>query len=127
WDGPVACEPRHASWFDAPADRALARLRVSRVAADPARLPAAARPGGWLGPDGDGAGALLYWRWHGSPRVYWSSYDAGWLTGQAAALARWPAAAVPWVIFDNTASGAATADALALRALVGRKAGVRAP
>ena len=35
WDGPAACEPRHASWFEPAADRALARLRVSRVAADP--------------------------------------------------------------------------------------------
>ena len=43
WDGPVACEPRHASWFEPAADRALARWRVSRVAADPARRPEAAR------------------------------------------------------------------------------------
>jgi len=130
WDGPVACEPRHASWFDDPADRALARLRVARVAADPAPIAAAARPGGWLGPDGDGAGALLYWRWHGSPRVYWSSYEGAWLARQAQALARWPAQALPWVIFDNTASGAATANALALRSLVATQAdgpGVRAP
>ena len=127
WDGPVACEPRHASWFDAAADRALARLRVTRVAADPARHPGADRPGGWLGPDGDGAGALTYWRWHGSPRLYWSSYDARWLAHQAAALARWPAAAVPWVIFDNTACGAATANALALRSLVAAGRGLRAP
>jgi len=117
WDGPVACEPRHASWFERSADAALARLRVARVAADPARHPAAARPGGWLGADGDGRGALLYYRWHGSPRVYWSSYDQAWLAQQAAALAAWPAGAVPWVIFDNTASGAATANALALRSL----------
>jgi len=117
WDGPVACEPRHASWFEPAADRALARLRVSRVAADPARIEAAGRPGGWLGPDGDGAGALLYYRWHGSPRVYWSSYDARWLAQQAARLADWPDGAVPWVIFDNTASGAATANALALQSL----------
>jgi uncharacterized protein YecE (DUF72 family) len=118
WDGPIACEPRHASWFEPRADQALARLRVSRVAADPARLDAAARPGGWLGPAGDGAGALLYYRWHGSPRVYWSSYDRAWLARQAAQLAQWPAGAVPWIIFDNTASGAATADALALQSLL---------
>ncbi|MCK9684367.1 DUF72 domain-containing protein [Scleromatobacter humisilvae] len=117
WDGPLACEPRHASWFEPAADRALARLRVSRVAADPARIAAAARPGGWLGPDGDGVGALLYYRWHGSPRVYWSSYDDGWLARQAGQLAAWPPGAVPWVIFDNTASGAATANALALQSL----------
>ena len=117
WPGPVACEPRHASWFTPAADRALARLQVSRVAADPARQPEAARPGGWLGPDGDGNGALLYYRWHGSPRVYWSAYDDAWLAREAAALALWPAGAVPWVIFDNTASGAATGNALALQSL----------
>ena len=119
WDGPVACEPRHASWFDPAADRALARMRVSRVAADPARQPEAARPGGWLGPEGDGVGALLYYRWHGSPRVYWSAYGDAWLARQAADLAAWPAGSVPWVIFDNTASGAATGDALKLRSLTG--------
>jgi uncharacterized protein YecE (DUF72 family) len=128
WDGPVACEPRHAGWFEPTADRALARLRVTRVAADPARPEAAARPGGWLGPDGDGAGALLYYRWHGSPRMYWSSYGDDWLARQAAALSAWPSSAVPWVIFDNTASGAATANALALRSLVAAGGdGLKAP
>jgi uncharacterized protein YecE (DUF72 family) len=117
WIGPVACEPRHASWFESPADRLLARLQISRVAADPARDEVAARPGGWLGPAGDGVGALLYYRWHGSPRIYWSNYDDAWLARQAARIAEWPAGAVPWVIFDNTASGAATANALALRSL----------
>ena len=128
WDGPVACEPRHASWFEPTADRVLARMRVSRVAADPARSAAGARPGGWLGPEGDGAGALLYHRWHGAPRVYWSSYDDSWLGRQADQLARWPAGAVPWVIFDNTAAGAASANALALRSLApSRDAPLRVP
>ena len=120
WDGAVACEPRHASWFEPAADRALARLRVSRVAADPARIEAAARPGGWLGPAGDGVGALLYYRWHGSPRVYWSNYGEDWLAQQARRLAEWPPGAVPWVIFDNTAAGAATGNALALQSLAAR-------
>jgi uncharacterized protein YecE (DUF72 family) len=118
WDGPVACEPRHASWFEAPADRVLAALRISRVAADPARNADAARPGGWLGPDGDGAGALLYYRWHGSPRMYWSRYDDDWLAQHAARVADWPPSALRWAIFDNTAAGAATANALALQSLV---------
>ena len=122
WDGAVACEPRHASWFEPQADRALASMRISRVAADPARSEAAARPGGWLGPAGDGAGALLYWRWHGSPRMYWSNYDASWLARQAAQLEAWPIGAERWTIFDNTAAGAATANALALRSLVARQA-----
>ena len=117
WAGPVACEPRHPSWFEPAAEGALARLQVSRVAADPARLSAAGRPGGWLGPAGDGSGALLFYRWHGSPRMYWSAYDDAWLARQATALASWPAGAVPFVIFDNTASGAATGNALALQSL----------
>ena len=117
WDGPVACEPRHPSWFEPKADRTLVDFRVARVAADPARDDAAARPGGWLGPAGDGAQALLYYRWHGSPRVYWSRYDDAWLRAQLALARAWPASAQCWAIFDNTASGAATANALELRAL----------
>ena len=128
WDGPVACEPRHASWFEPAVDRALARMRVSRVAADPARTAAAARPGGWLGPAGDGVGALLYYRWHGSPRIYWSNYGQRWLEQQAARLAEWPAGAVPWVIFDNTAAGSATANAIILQSLAAAAdAAVKAP
>ena len=114
--GAVVCEPRHASWFTPAVDRDLASFRVGRVAADPARWPEASRPGGWLGPGGDGAGAVLYHRWHGTPRMYWSRYDDDWLDARAAELGRWPATADCWCVFDNTASGAAIANALALRA-----------
>ena len=114
--GAVVCEPRHASWFEAPADRLLASLQVSRAAADPARQPEAARPGGWLGPAGDGRDAVLYHRWHGAPRVYWSRYEPSWIAARAAELRRWPAEADRWCVFDNTASGAAMANALELRA-----------
>lgn len=118
--GPVVCEPRHASWFTPSADHLLSQLRVSRAAADPSASPAAARPGGWLGPDGDGRGAVLYHRWHGSPRIYWSRYEEGWLQTRAAELAAWPADVDPWCIFDNTAGGFAAVNALELRALVAR-------
>src|SRR5690606_41455942 len=67
-DLPVACEPRHASWFDARASDLLAQHAIARVAADPARLPAAALPGG-------SAAGWTYWRWHGSPRMYYSRYE----------------------------------------------------
>ncbi len=46
----IACEPRHASWFEAEVAALLAQWRVARVAADPARVEAAAHPGvgrGW--------------------------------------------------------------------------------
>ena len=110
-DGPVACEPRHATWFEADADELLAVNRVARVAADPARHPTAAEPGGWRG--------LEYWRLHGSPRMYDSAYDDEYLASLAARLAA-SAAAETWCVFDNTTSGAAAANALDLRGLVAR-------
>jgi uncharacterized protein YecE (DUF72 family) len=102
----VACEPRNASWFTAEADEALARLEVTRVAADPALSDDAARPGGWPG--------LAYWRLHGSPVMYRSSY-ADRIAEFARSIAE-SQAGERWCIFDNTASSAATADALALAA-----------
>ncbi len=115
----VVCEPRHASWFTQAADRALAALRVSRAAADPARWPGAMRPGGWLGPDGDGRGAVLYHRWHGTPRMYRSRYEPQWLRDRAEELGRSPDGADRWCIFDNTAAGAAIGNALEAQALLG--------
>ncbi len=107
---PVACEPRHESWFTAEADDLLVRLEVARVAADPARVPAAAEPGGWRG--------LTYHRLHGSPRVYYSAYDDAYLDALAARVAG--AEGEAWCVFDNTAAGAATRNALDLLARLER-------
>lgn len=105
--GPVAVEPRHPSWFGAAAGRLMEEQRVARVAADPARVPAAAEPGG--------SPETVYYRLHGSPRMYYSSYEEEYLDSLATRLraARRRAESV-WCVFDNTASGAATANALAL-------------
>jgi uncharacterized protein YecE (DUF72 family) len=112
----IACEPRHPSWFEADADALLARLRVARVAADPARVPAAAVPGGWDG--------LAYWRLHGSPVLYRSSYDAERLEGWGEAIAAVEGrGAEAWCIFDNTASSAAMGNALDLQARLARGVG----
>lgn len=73
-DGPVVCEPRHPTWFEPRAVKALIAHRVSLVATDPSRIADAKRPGAWLGPKGDGVGAVVYYRLHGSPRKYWSRY-----------------------------------------------------
>ncbi|HZG45380.1 MAG TPA: DUF72 domain-containing protein [Allosphingosinicella sp.] len=100
----IACEPRHASWFEPEADALMQRCRVARVAADPARVPLAAELGGWRG--------LSYFRLHGSPAMYRSSYRDGRLEAYASAIAQAPGPT--WCIFDNTASSAATGDALTL-------------
>jgi uncharacterized protein YecE (DUF72 family) len=107
----VVCEPRHASGFAPAADRVLAACCVGRMAADPAKVPKAMQPGGWLGPEGDGRGAVLYHRWHGAPRVYWPRYEQAWPQARAAELARWPVEADGWCLFDNTAAGAGIVNA----------------
>jgi uncharacterized protein YecE (DUF72 family) len=102
FSGSVACEPRHASWFTPAAEELLASCHVCRVAADPPPAPAAAEPGGWTG--------LVYYRLHGSPRIYYSSYPDEYLDALSARLR----ATGGWCIFDNTAEGNATANALSL-------------
>ena len=111
----IACEPRHASWFTAAADALWTRHDVARVAADPA-LAAAARIAA-------GQGSWRYWRWHGSPRMYYSAYDDEALHALAVDVtATTPAKAEAWIIFDNTAHGHATADAARLQAMLAAKA-----
>jgi uncharacterized protein YecE (DUF72 family) len=110
YDGPLVCEPRHATWFTAVATRLLEAHRVARVAADPARVPEAALPGGWTG--------LTYARLHGSPRTYWSRYDAVFLAGLASTLLAAAPRGDVWCIFDNTASGAAFENAWDVRSIV---------
>jgi len=105
----VACEPRHQSWFEPEVDGWLAERRIARVGADPALHPGSGDPGGWRG--------LSYYRLHGSPRVYYSAYGARYLRSLAARLKADEAETI-WCIFDNTASGAATTDALTLLALL---------
>ncbi len=109
YDGLLACEPRHPTWFGADAENALRRAHVVRVAADPAVLAAAAVPGGWDG--------FVYYRLHGAPRTYYSAYDEAALDAIAATLRA--ASAPAWCIFDNTALDAATANALRLTELLG--------
>jgi len=106
--GAVVVEPRHASWFAAPVAKALRERGIARVAADPARTPRAAVPGG--------DHRLEYARLHGAPRMYYDEYPA-------AALARLVRRALRpdrrvrerWLVFDNTAHGHATTDALVVQ------------
>lgn len=101
--GRIVIEPRHQSWGTAGASALLAAHDVARVVPDP---PVVAT---------DLAGnaeTFLYLRLHGSPKVYYSSYDADEIARYRARLD----AASPdsWCIFDNTAAGAALPNALAM-------------
>ena len=105
--GAVICEPRHPSWFSGEAEALLIRHGIDRAVADPPPVAQAAQPGAAL--------QALYLRLHGSPQMYRTAYDDAALDRIAARLTASTAAAT-WCVFDNTASGAALPNALALLA-----------
>lgn len=108
---PVACEPRHESWFAPEANRLLESYRIARVAADPACVPTASSPSGWRG--------FSYYRLHGSPRIYYSAYSAEFIAALAGRVKKESATGRDvWVIFDNTTLGAATRNTLDLVSLM---------
>jgi uncharacterized protein YecE (DUF72 family) len=107
----VVLEPRHASWFASGIGEWLAARGIVRVAADPPRVDGAGEPAGWEG--------VVYFRWHGAPRIYYSAYeDAALAALQVRIAAAGKHGADCWCIFDNTAAGAAFGDARRLRAVV---------
>jgi uncharacterized protein YecE (DUF72 family) len=105
YTGELMVEPRHASWFTSAAEALCEEFELARVAADPAPHVKAADPGAWKG--------LAYFRLHGSPRMYYSSYDESMLDRIANEVRSNARAGIPtWCIFDNTAEGAAIPNAL---------------
>lgn len=110
-NAPVACEPRHASWFSEKATVLLARYELDLVWADPtpvakAQASASSEP-------------RRYWRLHGSPRIYYSSYSDKALAELASVISSAIEVTRPqWVIFDNTAHGFAIPNAMRLQALL---------
>ncbi len=63
----LACEPRHATWFNTESNLLLKTFDIARVSADPAIVPTAEIPGGTT--------TVRYYRLHGSPRMYYSLYS----------------------------------------------------
>jgi uncharacterized protein YecE (DUF72 family) len=104
--GPVVCEPRHGSWFTTAADLLLQHYRVGRVVADPPRGAGADQPAG--------SSDVVYFRLHGSPRTYWSRYTTAYLAALTQTIQSQRPGASLWVVFDNTAAGAAFENALEL-------------
>ena len=107
----IVCEPRHASWGTGKADALLEDLGVARAAVDPPRWGDDARPAG--------DPRLAYFRMHGSPRIYYSDYDAERLRQLSVVLKEsLRTSQQVWCIFDNTAHGHALGNALALQELL---------
>jgi uncharacterized protein YecE (DUF72 family) len=104
--GPVVYEPRHSSWFADDVEGLLAELNLARVVADPSPVPGGVRPGG--------SRRTCYIRLHGAPRIYWSNYDRATLSDSARTIQAWDHAQEVWIMFDNTAAGAATSNALSM-------------
>lgn len=106
--GEVVLEPRHGTWFTEQVDKLLKRFSIARVAADPPKgSPAAAKPGGDID--------LAYFRLHGSPTTYYSSYDSAYLIAMTAELKQFQNV---WIVFDNTALSQAFPNAMKLQTLL---------
>jgi uncharacterized protein YecE (DUF72 family) len=110
--GDVVLEARHGTWFDARADDLLKQFSIAGVAADPACVPVAGQPTGY--------GQVAYFRLHGFPRRYYSSYSGEFLDAMAIQLADVARRARVWCIFDNTAAGFATSNTLQLNEEIGK-------
>ncbi len=107
YKGAVVIEPRHASWFSIEVETVFLEFKIARVIADPPISPIGTHPGGWTG--------LAYFRLHGSPQMYRSSYTETALQHWTEQI-RFLCEHVPevWCIFDNTASGSAIGNAITL-------------
>ena len=122
YDGAIALEPRHPTWFATEAEDVLQHLRLSRVAADPPRTSHDSKPAGWP--------ALRYYRLHGSPRIYYSSYSDDFLSALAHSIEQDIAqnkTVETWCIFDNTALGESFANARSLQARLAKPDPRKAP
>ncbi|MEO8734503.1 MAG: DUF72 domain-containing protein [Flavobacteriales bacterium] len=111
YSGHVVLEARNSSWASPDALNALKVNAIASVATDPPLLTTELQPGGHPDP--------VYFRLHGSPRIYWSSYSDEFLKALAVkVLEHSRNGQRVWVIFDNTAAGAGAQNALRLKKLL---------
>jgi len=101
--GQIVIEVRHKSWASAEALHLLKAYAIDRVLADPAPV--------W--PADDFSVPPRYLRLHGKPKVYFTSY-----TPEEIGFFSRLLASDGWCVFDNTASGAAIENAVAMQELI---------
>lgn len=100
--GEIVLEPRHPTWASEDARAILENLSIERVLADP---PVIWDASDFISPP-------RYIRLHGKPKIYYSAYTTD-------EIRDFHDLAAPegWCVFDNTALGSATENALAMLAL----------
>jgi len=110
YEGPVAFEVRHESWGTIAAGACMQEFNLSPVMADPDKV---------LLKLSQETSSLSYFRLHGSPQIYYSNYDEA---AMKTWLQRIQDKAVlekqVWCIFDNTALGHATENALQMQEML---------
>jgi uncharacterized protein YecE (DUF72 family) len=102
--GPIALEARNSAWIGSEGKKLMYDYEVSKVVADPERCPGG--PKKLLT-----AGGSAYYRLHGVPVIYRSSYTNKFLRELRQEIKPYKNV---WVIFDNTTIGKATGNALQL-------------
>ena len=108
YDGEVVLEPRSMSWVTRDAADILTSYSISKVLADPepCRMPKRLR---------SQVEFMAYFRLHGSPEMYKSSYSPEILGRLAQQISNTYNSGSPvWCIFDNTTFGHALSNALDL-------------
>lgn len=107
YGGPIVLEPRNSQWAGLEAQALMRDLGISKVLADPERCEI---------PDSSvlSAGGITYFRLHGRPVIYRSSYSTEFLSELNIKMKHHPD---PWCVFDNTTFGMATVNALELKSL----------
>ncbi|MCC2644767.1 MAG: hypothetical protein K0R94_545 [Burkholderiales bacterium] len=106
---PITLEPRHISWTSEQAIDLLAVYQISKVIADPEPV--------FLAPEKcKGLSKILYYRLHGSPEIYKSSYSSDYIKSMRNQMSEYSKKNV-WCIFNNTTLGFATENAIELQEL----------
>ena len=109
YPGPVALEPRHPSWLSIRALKLFLDFDLSLVTANPTPI---------LLPDLLFQSAKMrYYRLHGTPVIYQSEYSSVDLSQWCQRITADPAPTV-WCVFDNTALGHATKNALEFKSMI---------
>ncbi len=108
FSGGIVCEPRHPSWFKVEVEELFKDYSIGFVAADPPILQTEFLP--------EGSRKIVYYRLHGSPEMYSSAYSEKFLEELALKITQQSnEGSQVWIIFDNTALGFATENAILLQ------------